>query len=111
MVLTYSIVIQTKVCLRAAVVAASAVSSVVTAQEPSERSFAIDFLGYRQLLPVTELDDALRLGWPSQPTFDDEGWRFKGIYADGVAFCIDCHLMRESYDHLYFPPRADRRDF
>lgn len=34
-----------------------------------------------------------------------------GVNADGVAFCIDCHLMRESYDHLYFPPRADRLDF
>ncbi len=35
----------------------------------------------------------------------------KGVNADAVAFCVGCHLMRENYDHLYFPPRADRLDF
>ncbi len=35
----------------------------------------------------------------------------KGVNADGVEYCIACHLAREHYDHLYFPPRAYRLNF
>ena len=32
----------------------------------------------------------------------------KGESAQRVEFCIGCHLAREDFDHLYFPPRKFR---
>ena len=32
----------------------------------------------------------------------------KGEGAQRVEFCIGCHLAREDYDHLYFPPKEFR---
>ena len=32
----------------------------------------------------------------------------KGEGAERVEFCIGCHLAREGYDHLYFPPEEFR---
>ncbi len=53
---------------------------------------------------------------------DDTGdWRYTMIMPDGslfgvtkgegaerVEYCIGCHLARERYDHLYFPPEEYR---
>ena len=33
----------------------------------------------------------------------------KGEGAERVEYCIGCHLARERYDHLYFPPEGYRR--
>ena len=34
--------------------------------------------------------------------------RTRGAHAERVEFCIGCHLVRETFDHLYFVPEAYR---